>query len=160
MDKTYAVSAHLGVTSTTGDEEGEKTPVSTQKPSKEAVEAATAQFTGEVSQVPPAFSAIKVGGKRAYQLARAGKEVKIEPRTVTIHGYKDLSYDYPELKFTVNVSSGTYIRTLVEDIGKVLGTGAYTTGLRRLTVGDYSVNNAMPVDNLDAETIYHNLQSI
>lgn len=158
MDKTYAVRAHLGVTSTTGDEEGEKTQVSAQKPSQQAVEAAVAKFTGEVSQIPPVFSAIKVGGKRAYQLARQGKEVKIEPRTISINGYKDVSYQYPELKFTVDVSSGTYIRTLVEDIGKELATGAYTTDLRRLTVGEYSVADAVPVDNLSPEIIAQNLR--
>lgn len=159
MDKTYATVAHLGATSTTGDEEGEKTPVGTQKPSTEAVEAAVAQFTGEISQVPPVFSAIKVHGKRAYQLARAGKEVKIEPRTVQIHGFTEVNYHYPQLMFTVDVSSGTYIRTLVEDIGEALGTGAYTADLRRLTVGEYSVADAVPVDNLSAETIRQNLRT-
>ncbi len=159
LDKTYLTVAHLGLTSTTGDEEGEKTPVSTEEPSEAAVEAALAQFTGTLSQVPPAFSAIKVGGKRAYELARAGKEVKIEPRQVTIHGYTDVEYTYPKLTFTVDVSSGTYIRTLVQDIGETLKTGAYTADLRRLTVGDYNVKDALPVQDLSAEAIYQNLQT-
>lgn len=159
LDKSYAVTAHLGITSTTGDEEGEKTPGSTQKPAQAAVEAALATFTGQVSQTPPAFSAIKVNGKRAYQLARAGKEVKIEPRTITVHGYTDVEYTYPELKFTVEVSSGTYIRTLVEDIGETLNTGAYTKDLRRLTVGEYNVEQAVPIDDLNTEVIYRSLRT-
>jgi tRNA pseudouridine55 synthase len=159
LDKTYAVTAKLGEISTTGDEEGEKTTVSATEPELTEVQAAIQQFTGTLSQIPPIYSAIKVGGKRAYQLARAGKEVKIEPRSVTIHGYKDTEYKYPTLTFTVDVSSGTYIRTLVQDIGETLKTGAYTTDLRRLTVGDFTVDRAIPVDNLDAEAIYQNLQT-
>jgi tRNA pseudouridine55 synthase len=143
LDKTYEVTMKLGQTSATGDDEGEKTKVSDHSPAYEEVEDALKRFTGEISQVPPAYSAIKVDGQRAYKLARAGKEVKLEPRKVTIHSIENLEYAYPEIKFTVSVSSGTYIRTLVEDIGNFLGTGAYMNALRRTKVGDFSIQKAI-----------------
>lgn len=158
LDKTYQVTAHLGVTSTTGDEEGHKTPVSTQKPPLEAVEAALRRFTGQIQQVPPQYSAVKVDGTRAYQLARAGKTAHIEPRTVTIYAITEVAYVFPELSFVTRVSSGTYIRTLVEDLGEVLQTGAYTKKLRRTRVGTFDIAQALPVDKISAEAIYQNLQ--
>lgn len=153
LSKTYEVTACLGQTSTTGDEEGEKRSVSDLQPTPDAVQAAVQQFVGDISQVPPAYSAIKVDGKRAYQLARAGKEVVIQPRTITVHSITDVHYSYPELRFTTHVSSGTYIRTLVEDIGTALHTGAYTTSLRRTTVGAFEVGEATPVQDLSAESL-------
>jgi len=158
LDKSYAVTATFGHISTTGDEEGEKTSVSDMQPTKEEVLSALEQFKGEISQTPPAFSAIKIDGKRAYKLAREGKSPEIPSRLVKIYAITEVDYAYPQLSFTVRVSSGTYIRSLVEDIGKSLGTGAYTTYLRRLTIADYSVEKAMTVDNLSAESIYQNLQ--
>lgn len=151
LDKVYEVTMKLGQTSTTGDDEGEKTPVSDHQPDMDEITTAFEQFTGEISQVPPAFSAIKVGGKRAYDLARAGKEVKLEPRTVTIHSITDVRYAYPEVKFTTKVSSGTYIRSLVEDIGKELDTGAYMSDLQRTEVGEFKLANA--ITEINYETI-------
>jgi tRNA pseudouridine55 synthase len=107
------------------------------------------QFTGEIRQIPPAYSAIKVNGQRAYKLARAGKEVKIEPRAVTIYSIAAVNYSYPSLKFTAKVSSGTYIRSLVMDIGEVLGTGAYMSDLRRTQIGEFLLLNAVPVPGID-----------
>jgi tRNA pseudouridine55 synthase len=153
QDKTYEVTMRLGETSSTGDPEGEITPVSDVKPTKEAMEEALKQFTGEIEQVPPAFSAIKINGQRAYKLAREGKEVKIEPRKVTINRLELIDYSYPEVKFDADVSSGTYIRSLVEDIGKTLGTGAYTVALRRLKIGSYDVAEAEAVKELTGLTI-------
>ena len=158
FDKTYEVTMQLGQTSTTGDDEGEKTTISTHRPRLAELEAATEQFMGTISQVPPAFSAIKVNGQRAYKLARAGKQVVLEPRQVTIHGITNLSYHYPEVRFTVSVSSGTYIRSLVEDIGTVLTTGAYVSNLRRIVVGDFILSDAITTDNLDIELIKQHLQ--
>lgn len=149
LDKVYSVTMKLGQTSTTGDEEGDKTMVSDKKPTLDKINQAVKQFLGEIEQIPPAFSAIKVGGKRAYQLAREGKEVVIEPRKVTIYSIENLEYAYPEVTFTTKVSSGTYIRTLVEDIGKVLATGAYMSELRRTSVGDFVIENAHSIENLD-----------
>ncbi len=139
LDKTYEVTMKLGQTSTTGDEEGDKTDVSPKKPSQSAVEAAIRSFVGESQQTPPQFSAIKVDGQRAYKLARQGKTIKLEPRTIQIDSITDVKYEYPIVKFTADVSSGTYIRSLVEDIGTKLGTGAYMTDLRRTRIGDFEL---------------------
>jgi tRNA pseudouridine55 synthase len=148
LDKTYQVQMKLGVTSTTGDEEGEKTNVQCSMFNVQEVGEVLEGFLGESMQTPPAFSAIKVGGKRAYKLAREGKEVKIEPRLVKITDIKLDKYDFPLVDFTVSVSSGTYIRSLVEDIGKKLGTGAYITSLRRTTVGQFNIKNAQTIENI------------
>jgi tRNA pseudouridine55 synthase len=153
LDKTYEVTMKLGQTSTTGDEEGEKTHISDQKPTLEEVTAVLGQFSGEIMQTPPIYSAIKIDGQRAYKLARAGKEVKLEPRPVTIYDIRLDSYEYPVVTFTAHVSSGTYIRSLVEDIGKHLGTGAYMSGLQRTEVGKFLLSNAQMIDNLDLEKV-------
>src|SRR5262249_7818368 len=125
LDKTYEVTARLGQTSTTGDEEGEKTEVSDKVPTRPEVHIALARFEGDIMQRPPAFSAIKIDGQRAYKLARKGETPQLEPRPVHIERIILTDYSYPEVRFTAHVSSGTYIRSLVEDIGKQLGTGAY-----------------------------------
>lgn len=153
LDKTYEVTMRLGETSTTGDEEGVKTVVSDEVPDERAVLDAMQAFVGEISQVPPIYSAIKVNGQRAYDLARKGKEVKLEPRQVTIHHLSDVRYAYPEVRFTAKVSSGTYIRSLVEDIGAHLGTGAYMSDLRRTEVGKFRLQDAVTTDNFKLENI-------
>jgi tRNA pseudouridine55 synthase len=157
LDKTYEVAMKLGETSSTGDEEGIKTAVSALEPSLSDVEAAVSGFIGESEQIPPQFSAIKVDGQRAYKLARQGKEVKLEPRKVKIYEITDIKYNYPEITFTAKVSSGTYIRSLVEDIGSKLGTGAYMTALRRTEVGKWAVEDSLPITNLNAAIIYESL---
>jgi tRNA pseudouridine55 synthase len=143
QDKTYDVVMRLGETSITADAEGEKTYVSDYRPTEAEVKAAINMFIGQISQIPPAYSAIKIDGQRAYKLARAGKEVKIEPRTVTIYAIEQMKYEYPTINFTATVSSGTYIRSLVTDIGDVLKTGAYMTDLRRTSIGKYHIQNAL-----------------
>ncbi len=168
LDKTYEVTMRLGETSTTGDPEGIISPYNhpanaslfrrSSKLRQDLMEA-TQKIVGEIEQVPPAYSAIKIDGQRAYKLAREGKEVKIEPRKVTIHAIKLISYDYPEVKLIADVSSGTYIRTLVEDIGKTLGTGAYTTALRRTKVGAFEVEKALKVENISTRALERNLIS-
>jgi tRNA pseudouridine55 synthase len=149
LDKTYEVTMRLGQTSSTGDPEGEITPVSDAKPTETIVKSALKTFTGTIEQVPPAYSAIKINGQRAYKLARAGKEVKPEPRTVTINRLELIDYTYPYAKLVADVTSGTYIRSLVEDIGQVLGTGAYTTALCRTLVGKFDLQNAHSVKGLE-----------
>jgi tRNA pseudouridine55 synthase len=141
LDKVYEATIRLGQTSTTGDPEGEITDVSDIQPSKEEIEAALKQFTGEVTQRPPIYSAIKVNGQRAYKLARKGKEVEIPLRNITIYSLELIDYSYPEIKIRTHVSSGTYIRTLAEDIGQALGAGAYCNQLRRTKIADYDVNS-------------------
>lgn len=153
LDKTYEVTMKLGETSTTADDEGEKTSVSDKKPTGEQVKQAINSFTGEIVQTPPAYSAIKVGGQRAYKLARAGKDVKLEPRKVKIYEITKLKYDYPKVSFTAEVSSGTYVRSLVEDIGKKLGTGAYMSDLRRTKVGNFDIENARLVGKIDSSSV-------
>jgi tRNA pseudouridine55 synthase len=143
----------LGQTSSTGDPEGDIEAVSDTIPTPEQLQEAVERFRGPIQQVPPAYSAIKVNGQRAYKLARAGKEVVIEPRAVTINSLEIVDYNFPEAKLLTNVSSGTYVRTLVEDIGSTVGTGAYTTGLRRTTVGNFSIENAVAVQLVGIDTL-------
>ena len=100
------------------------------------------KFVGEIDQKPPVFSAIKIGGNRAYDLARKGEEVEMKSRKTTIHYLKDIEIDLPFVRFTVGCSKGTYIRSLAHDIGQELGVGAYLTNLRRTKIGDYSIENA------------------
>lgn len=142
LDKVYEATIQLGHTSTTGDPEGELTAVSDTVPSLKHVQEALTAFTGEITQRPPIFSAIKINGQRAYKLARNGEEVEIPLRTITIHSLELIDYTYPELKIRTHVSSGTYIRTLASDIGEMLGTGAYTTQLRRIRIADYDIVDA------------------
>ncbi len=151
LDKVYEATIRLGQTSTTGDPEGEVTDVSDRQPSLDEVKEAAAKFVGEITQRPPIYSAIKVDGRRAYDLARAGKDVEIPERQVTIHSLEVIEYVYPELKIRTHVSSGTYIRTLAEDIGKTLGTGAYCIQLRRTKVADWDVANAQTLASLGVE---------
>lgn len=153
QDKTYEVTMRLGETSSTGDPEGEITAVSEVKPTKKAIEETLKRFTGVIEQVPPAFSAIKINGQRAYKLAREGKKVKIEPRKVKINRLELLDYAYPEVRFITDVSSGTYIRSLVEDLGRALGVGAYTTGLRRTRIGVSSIHDAEPVTGVRVDSL-------
>jgi tRNA pseudouridine55 synthase len=139
LDKVYEGTIHLGKTSTTGDLEGEMTDISDRQPTEAEVQAALEQFKGNITQVPPAYSAIKINGQRAYKLAREGKEVEIPSRNITIHSIELLGYLYPEIKIRTNVSSGTYIRSLAEDIGEKLEIGAYCSALRRISIGTTSL---------------------
>ncbi len=138
-DKVYEATIRLGETSTTGDPEGEITNTGAKLPSRAEIEAIIPQFIGKIEQRPPAFSAIKINGQRAYKLARKGEAVDIPTRTVEIYSLDILDYTAPELKIRTHVSSGTYIRTLAEDIGKALGCGAYCSELRRTQIADYKL---------------------
>ena len=100
------------------------------------------KFVGEIDQKPPVFSAIKIDGNRAYDLARKGQEVEMKSRKTTIHYLNNIEIELPFVRFTVGCSKGTYIRSLAHDIGQELGVGAYLTNLRRTKIGDYSVENA------------------
>lgn len=142
LDKVYEATIRLGRTSTTGDPEGEIIAVSDTVPTLERVREALTGFTGEISQRPPIFSAIKINGQRAYKLARDGQEVEIPLRTVTVYDLELVDYIYPELKIRAHVSSGTYIRSLAVDIGAALGTGAYCTELRRTQIAEWTLDEA------------------
>ena len=153
LDKTYQVTMKLGETSSTGDEEGLKTMVNGQQPSPAERAEAMQRFVGDSLQTPPAYSAIKINGQRAYQLARAGKPVDLKPRPVHIETLEITGYHYPLVQFTADVSSGTYIRSLVEDIGRLLGTGAYMTALRRTRVGTYRLADATTIEKLSSQAL-------
>ena len=152
LDKWYESTICLGKTSTTGDPEGEITEQDTEKvPTLEEVKAVVNQFVGQITQTVPAFSAVKINGQRAYQLARRGEAVVMPTRQIEIYSLEILSYNYPKLIIRTHVSSGTYIRTLGEDIGKALGVGAYLTSLRRTQVGDYQIENAAKLSDFMGE---------
>lgn len=142
LEKSYEFTARLGQVSTTGDPEGAISEKSSFQPSFQEVEQALKKFTGNISQKPPIYSAIKVNGKRAYKLAREGKSIEMPTRTVSITLLEVVDYSYPNLKCICHVSSGTYIRTLAEDIGHFLGTGAYCSELRRTQIGKYNIQDA------------------
>ena len=138
-DKVYEATIRLGETSTTGDPEGEIMATGAELPSEEQIAKVLKQFTGKIEQRPPIFSAIKINGERAYKLARKGQEVEMPTRIVEIYSIEQISYSKPELQIRTHVSSGTYIRTLAEDIGKALGCGAYCSQLRRTQIADYKI---------------------
>jgi tRNA pseudouridine55 synthase len=113
------------------------------------VSAIAAQFTGDILQVPPAHSAIKVGGKRVYELARQGKEVKLEPRPVTIKEFEITQFNLPVISFRVVCTTGTYIRSLANDLGRALGCGGYLSSLRRTRIGEFRVGQALSIDGAE-----------
>jgi tRNA pseudouridine55 synthase len=148
LNKEYYATLKLGHVSNTGDPEGEIRQIPEneyKRPTKEQILGAVKKFHGKIMQAPPAFSAIKIQGERAYTLARAGKEVNIKPRMVTVYTLKVIDYKWPLLKIKTEVSSGTYIRTLAEDLGKELNCGAYLTSLKRTKIGDYDIAKAEKV---------------
>lgn len=148
LDKVYEATVRLGQTSSTGDPEGEITDVDNRQPSSDEVTDILKRFVGDIQQTPPAHSAIKINGQRAYHLARQGKEVDMPERTVRIHSLDIVEYKYPNLKIRTHVSSGTYIRSLAQDIGSALGTGAYCSELRRTRIADWDVQNAQSLTEL------------
>lgn len=146
LDKVYEATFTLGQKSSTGDTEGEVSQVSDKIPTLEEVKSVLSSFVGVTAQRPPIYSAIKINGQRAYKLAREGVEVEVPTRQVTIHSIDLISYDYPELRIRAHVGSGTYIRTLAEDVGEALETGAYCSQLRRTKVGDMDIAEAKALD--------------
>lgn len=152
LDKVYEAEIVLGQTSTTGDPEGELSAVSDRQPTQEEIKQATNSFIGEITQKPPIYSAIKINGRRAYDLARKGEIPEMPLRSVTVFSLDILEYTYPSLRIRTHVSSGTYIRTLAEDIGAVLTTGAYCRQLRRTQVGEWSLEQASTLQDLGIDS--------
>lgn len=147
LDKEYKATVRLGANSTTGDIEGEIKKNDGAKAPKEAeVRQVLGEFVGEISQKVPKYSAVKINGRRAYDLARKGMDVEMPVRKVQIYELKLVSYKWPDLKIKCKVSSGTYIRALGEDIGKKLGVGGYLTELRRTKIGKYKIEDAEELD--------------
>lgn len=150
-DKSYHVVAQLGVETKTGDSEGTVTHVkSTAHVKMNTIQQVLDSFIGEIEQVPPMFSAIKHHGKPLYELARKGIEVERKPRRTTIFSIDFESFDQDELIFRVHCSKGTYIRTLVEDMGRALSCGAHVKNLRRLTVSPYHYSTMYTLQQLEA----------
>jgi tRNA pseudouridine55 synthase len=147
MGKTYRSLFRLGATSDTDDADGTVTPVpSAADPGPEAVRAALAGFVGTVEQVPPAYSAAKVAGRRAHALARRGEDVSLGSRSVRIDAIDVHRYDYPDLEVEVRCGKGTYIRSLARDVGRALGCGAFVQALRRTRVGPFTAEAAARLD--------------
>ena len=141
--KVYTGTLKLGSTTPTYDTESEEDQIfPTGHITEELLHPITKQFIGQIDQLPPAHSAVKVEGKRLYELARAGKTVELNPRKVVIHDFKITKIEMPFVEFEVHCGKGTYIRSLANDFGKALNSGAYLTELRRTRIGDFSVEDA------------------
>jgi len=147
-DKEYEAEITLGAVSDTYDAEGEIIKVSDKEPTKKQLSTTLKKFTGEIFQIPPKFSAVKIKGKKAYELARKGAPVKLEKRKIKIYSIKIIKFDYPKLKIKVICSCGTYIRSLAYDIGEELKTGAFLSGLIRTRAGVFFIKNSLNLDNL------------
>jgi tRNA pseudouridine55 synthase len=160
MPKTYHAGLRLGARSDTDDADGNVIPVEAAQPPAAGIVAETlATYVGDIEQTPPAFSAAKVKGRRAYELARRGESVTLEARPVRIHGISIVSYCYPTLEIEVRCSKGTYIRSLARDVGDRLGCGALVQTLRRTCVGSFNVEHALPLDS-SAQTLRDGLHPI
>lgn len=149
-DKTYETVVHLGITTTTGDTEGEVIETRDVNVTRAQIDAVLAQFRGDIEQVPPMYSALKRDGKPLYEYARAGITLEREARPVTIHLLEFVDFQAPYLTLRVRCSKGTYIRVLGEDIGAALGCGAHLNALRRIQVGDLTIATAITLDQLAA----------
>lgn len=157
LDKEYSVVMKLGYTSPSIDTETKEEQVSKDIPSKDEVMEALLSFEGAINQKPPAFSAIKINGQRAYKLARSGKEVELESRPVNIYEIKLIDYNYPTVSFSAKVSSGTYIRSLVLDLGNKLKTGAYMTSLERRSIGSFNLTKAIDIEGITFDEVSRHL---
>jgi tRNA pseudouridine55 synthase len=149
-DKTYDAVVHLGITTTTGDTEGDTVETRPVDVTPEKIEAALARFRGPILQIPPMYSALKRDGKALYEYAREGITLEREARPVTIHKLEMLAYDAPMLAIRVTCSKGTYVRVLGEDIGAELGCGAHLNALRRIQVGALTVDGMVSLEQLQA----------
>ena len=149
-DKTYETTVHLGITTNTGDTEGETIATGEVNVTREQIEAVLAQFRGPIMQVPPMYSALKRDGKAYYEYAREGITLEREARPVTILDLKFLDFSAPFLKLSVTCTKGTYIRVLGEDIGNALGCGAHLNALRRTQVGSLTVDGMVTLEQIGA----------
>ncbi len=151
QEKEYTGTVTLGAATPTYDLESKPVFVGNHGglPLSRVNEVIAARFLGEILQVPPIHSAIKVGGKRVYELARKGKEVKLEPRPVVISAFEITEFRLPEVAFRVVCSTGTYIRSLANDLGVALGCGGYLSELRRTRIGGFRVEDAMSMERAE-----------
>ncbi len=162
MEKEYFVKAEFGYATDTQDVTGRKTmEVENLKYVKESKIRSLIEknFLGEIKQVPPQFSAKKIKGKKAYEFAREGKEVKLKPNLVTIKNFEIINYDWPIVSFKIICSSGTYVRTLANDLGELLGTYATAVELKRTRIGEYTLEDAIKSEEI-SEGVDINLKLI
>ena len=158
--KGYDATVTLGARTATDDLEAPEEPVEGFAiPTEEQVRAAVARQVGAIEQRPPAFSAMKVGGQRAYKLARQGEVVEIKPRTVQIYSIDVLAYEWPTARLRVECGRGTYIRAIARDLGERLGTGGYLTELRRTFVGAFRAEEAVILETLQTDGVERHLKA-
>lgn len=160
LDKTYFATIKLGYISETFDSDGplhnikddfitqNNYTVSTKVPTKQELQNILLNFIGEIAQIPPMYSAKKINGKKLYEIARKGIIIKRNPNLIKIHFITLIDYTYPEFKIEVSCSSGTYIRSLANDIGQVLKTGAYLTQLRRTKIDKFNITQSITIDKI------------
>lgn len=149
-DKTYIATLKLGVTTSTGDAEGEVLVTSPVSVSQVQFEQACQQFVGEISQIPPMYSALKHEGKALYEYAREGVEIERKARVITVHSISLNNFESDTAMITVTCTKGTYIRTLAEDIGHYLGCGAHLVGLRRTATANYQIAQSITLAQFEA----------
>ena len=156
LDKTYTGIIGLGKTTESMDGETEfNSEKGIEGITKQMIFSTRDKFSGDCLQIPPMYSAIKHKGKRLYKLAREGREVKREPRQITIHSFEIEKIEMPDIYFRINCSKGTYIRVIADDFGRELGCGGYLKSLRRTSIGDYSVDNAFTLEELEGKLAAH-----
>ncbi len=161
LDKEYIATLQFGATSDTYDANGIITVAQSASPvSQEDIENSISKFVGTIDQMPPIYSAKKIQGRKAYELARKGKDVELKSCQVTIYEIEILKYAWPQLELRVKCSSGTYIRSLAHDIGQALGCGAYLTALRRTQIGKWSIGEAVVLDSLSEDNWTQSLVGI
>jgi len=159
MPKQYQATFQLGVSSPSDDTETETNPLpSPSVPIMAEIEAQLPNFLGKIQQIPPAYSAVKIGGKRAYKLVRKGQQVEISPRTVEIYDLQITAYEYPRLEMTIRCGSGTYVRSLGRDLAESLGTAAVMSGLVRTSIGRFNIKDGLTLDQLSQEELTTKLQ--
>ena len=158
--KQYETTVKLGATTATDDPEAPEVvgPSPLSPPPAQTVAAAVQKFVGDILQRPPAYSAMKVDGRRAYDLARRGAAVELEPRPVRVYGIEILAYEWPLLRLRIDCGRGTYIRSIARDLGEALGTGGYLTQLRRTRVGDFTAEASVTLDRVRADGVAPHLQ--
>jgi tRNA pseudouridine55 synthase len=159
--KQYETTAKLGATTATDDKESPAIPVAIERwPSLQEIETAAAAMVGIIRQRPPAFSALKIAGRPAYELARGGKPVQLEPRNVRINSIEILSWEWPLLRMRIDCGRGTYIRAIARDLGETLKCGGYLTELRRTRIGRFDISRAVSLERLNLDGVGPHLQSI
>ncbi len=148
-DKVYRFTVAWGSATSTDDREGTVIAQSDARPPRAQIEAVLPRFMGEIEQIPPQFSAIKIDGQRAYDLARAGEQVDIKPRVVEVYGLTLLGMDSDSAEFELACSKGTYVRSIARDMGRILGCFGHVSALRRLAVGNFTEENAISLDEFE-----------